>query len=196
MNASDEDFRLADFKQSVSGDAADVAQKLQERHKLCSFTSHPTQPITVAWEETWSSTEVNTRDPNGEVLVHKLGQILRNTAQTFQDPFFPADVSSLFVDPTQAEKNKAAASTARLDEDAFLAGKDVQNDISWQRVKDIGNPNDKPVVFHLIDFIPLSSSFARRRLKYCCILQVFSGSVSPEDVQQGQLGNCCESTSD
>ena len=146
MSPRDEELRIAEFKDVSGADAADLLQKLQERHKLCSFTSHPTQPITVAWEETWSSTRVNTRDPNGEVLVHKLGHILRSSSKTFKDPFFPPDVSSLFVDASQADKNVSAASSDRFDQDAFLAGKDVRRDVCWKSVKDIGNPNDKPVV--------------------------------------------------
>jgi hypothetical protein len=79
-------------------------------------------------------------------MIKQLGQLLRDSNQRFSDPFFPADVSSLFVDPSQAEKNKSAVSTARFDEDAFLAGRDVQRDVSWKRIADIGNPNDTPVV--------------------------------------------------
>ncbi len=79
-------------------------------------------------------------------MIKKLGQLLRDSNQTFSDPFFPADVSSLFVDPSQADKNKSAASSARFDEDAFLAGRDIERDVSWRRVAEIGNPNETPVV--------------------------------------------------
>ncbi len=88
-------------------------------------------------------------------MIKQLGQLLRDSNQHFSDPYFPADVSSLFVDPSQADKNKSAASSARFDEDAFLAGKDIQRDVSWQRVAEIGNPKDKPVVPTLHTFYVL-----------------------------------------
>lgn len=144
---SDLEEKLSEFEQNVGDKATNLLKKLQDRHWPCSLKSHPNQPSSIAWEESWSSTNIGTRDPNGEVLIHQLGQILRDSNQRFVDPYFPADVSSLFVDPSQAEKNKAAASTERFDQDAFLAGKDVQRDVVWHKVDDIGNPREKAVVW-------------------------------------------------
>ncbi len=79
-------------------------------------------------------------------MIKQLGKLLRDSNQKFSDPFFPAEVASLFVDPSQADKNKAAVSTARFDQDAFLAGKDVMRDVCWKRVAEIGNLKETPVV--------------------------------------------------
>ena len=138
--------RFAEFRQTVGDEAAGLLKKIQDRHRPCSFTSHPPQAASIVWEESWSSTKAGTRDPNGEVLIHKLGQLLRQSKQKFADPFFPADVSSLFVDPSQADKNISAAKTGRTDQDAFLAGTNISRDVVWKRVDEIGNPNEKAVV--------------------------------------------------
>ena len=100
----------------------------------------------MTWEETWSSTQAGSRDSNGELLLEQLGNILRESKTTFADPYFPADYTSLFVDPSQVSKNKSAAASFRSDEQPFLAGKDVVNDIVWKSANEIGNPREKPVV--------------------------------------------------
>jgi hypothetical protein len=167
--------------------ASDLIQRLQNRHRPCCFDLHPSQVISTVWEETWSSDRPGTRDHSGEIMIKQLGQLLRDSNQRFEDPFFPADSSSLFVDPTHVEKNRFAQKTGRSDEDPFLAGRDVQRDVSWKRVAEIGNPREIPVV-------PTADIFLQSDvLLIPCVGQVFSGSVSPEDVKQGALGNCCKS---
>jgi hypothetical protein len=143
------ELKIEGFRRTAGGPAADLLQKLQNRHQQCSFSTHPSKAISITWEETWSSDKAGTRDQNGETMIHHLGQLLRDSNQKFSDPFFPAEVSGLFVDPSQADKNRAAATTARFDEDAFLAGKDIARDVSWKRVAEIGNPKETPVVQEL-----------------------------------------------
>uniref|UniRef100_A0A7S0M852 Calpain catalytic domain-containing protein n=1 Tax=Cryptomonas curvata TaxID=233186 RepID=A0A7S0M852_9CRYP len=120
----------------------------------------PAAPTVEEWEETWSGTQPS-RDPKGDALVKSLIEAVKASGKKFSDPHFPADNSSLFADPANAFANEGAEQTFRKDQDPFLAG---VSGIQWKRPAEIGNPNATPVVF--------------------------SGSISPDDVAQGRLGNC------
>jgi hypothetical protein len=65
---------------------------------MVSPLAHPSEPYVKCWEETWSPFEFS-RDPEGEVMLKALAEALRAKRALFQDPLFPADSSSLFVDP-------------------------------------------------------------------------------------------------
>jgi hypothetical protein len=139
---------------------ADLAEQIYNRRRMIDAEKVPAAPTVEEWEESWSGSQPS-RDPKGEALVKSLIDALKASGTKFSDPHFPADNSSLFADPANAFANEGAEQTFRKDQDPFLAG---VKGIAWKRPADIGNPAATPVVF--------------------------SGSISPDDVAQGRLGNC------
>ena len=115
-----------------------------------------------SWEEQWTN-ETESRDPSGERAVKQLGKALRSRALKFTDPDFPPTDSSLFRD--SSKRGGGGASTFRKDKDPFLAGVDK---LVWKRAAEIGNPEDKVVVFQASG----------------------EDAIQPDDISQGRLGDC------
>lgn len=138
----------------------DQVMEIYKRHQMINPLLHPTEPYCKCWEESWMPLE-ESRDPEGEEMVKRLAKCLRGKQAKFEDPTFPADMTSLFSDPGTAQRNENAQQTFRKDQDAFLAG---VKGIEWKRPHEWGVPGQKAVVW--------------------------SGGVDPDDVSQGRLGNC------
>mmetsp|Transcript_12336 Transcript_12336/g.29802 ORF Transcript_12336/g.29802 Transcript_12336/m.29802 type:complete len:591 (-) Transcript_12336:78-1850(-) len=100
------------------------------------------------------------RDKDGEKCVHELARLIRNKGSLFTDPTFPPTNASLFAN-SSSKDNSGVEQSFRKDQDPFLAG---VKGIVWKRPSEIATPGEKPVVF--------------------------SGTISPDDVAQGRLGNC------
>ena len=115
-------------------------------------------------EEQWDNFE-ETRDPDGELLMKIMVEAIQDSGKdSWIDPDFPPDNSSLFQDQLTAAEIEAIANgeqTFRKDKDPFLSG--VQ-DIQWKRAAEIGDP-DVPAV-------------------------IWSQDIHQDDIQQGRLGNC------
>lgn len=116
------------------------------------------------WEERWDNFE-ETRDPDGEIYLQIMHEAVKDSGQeSWIDPDFPPDSSSLFKDVLTADQLKGLqdqGQTFRKDQDQFLAG---VRGIEWKRPAEIFDP-DEPAV-------------------------VWSQDIHSDDIQQGRLGNC------
>jgi len=148
------------FELSYGKEALKILEALHERHEMVNPLAHPKEPYVKCWEETWSPFAYS-RDAEGEAMLKALAEFLKAENAKFEDPMFPAENSSLFEDPAEAEVNSSAQQTFRKDQDAFLAG---VTGIEWKRPKEWGNPEDQ--------------------------ISMWSGDIDPDDVAQGRLGNC------
>lgn len=148
------------FEKKHGHDTLQKVLDLYARHFMVNPLAHPKEPYIKCWEEKWCPL-TESRDPEGEKMLAELAKELRAKNGKFEDPTFPADDSSLFSDPHQSGANATAKQTFRKDQDPFLAG---ISGISWKRPDEWGNPGQKCVVW--------------------------SGGVDPDDVKQGNLGNC------
>lgn len=118
-----------------------------------------------SWAENWSNDKEHSRDAPGEDKILQLGKLLRAERAEFEDRYFPADDSSLYIDPTTAGANaKKKRGSFRTDEEAFLTGIDG---IEWKRPYEIYGSIGA-------DSLP----------------KAFVGDIDPDDVAQGNLGNC------
>lgn len=148
------------FQDRHSKMVLEEVMEIYKRHQMINPLLHPTEPYAKCWEERWVPLE-ESRDPDGEEMVARLANGLRAKRTKFEDPTFPADFTSLFSDPSTAQRNENAQQTFRKDQDAFLAG---VKGIEWKRPEEWGMPGQKSVVW--------------------------SGGIDPDDVSQGRLGNC------
>ena len=121
------------------------------------------------WEESWTRDDIGMRrqtkrDMAGENRVLDMGEELRTSGGTFEDPDFPPDDSSLFGaggrSSRQAAQRGLGQEEWRRDKKAFLAGKKVV----WQPPSKIMDVDMTPVMF--------------------------SGGIEADDIKQGELGNC------
>ena len=117
-----------------------------------------------AWAENWSNDKEHSRDAPGEDKTLELMQLLHKEGKDFEDRYFPADNSSLYSDPSKAGANSKKKKSFRTDEDAFLTG--IEN-IEWKRP------------YEMYGSIGAESKPA-----------AFVGDIDPDDVAQGNLGNC------
>ena len=120
------DYLVKAFEDSFGKECLALVAHLNDRHMMKNPLEHPEQPYAYCFEETWSPVAPS-RDPGGEALVNKIGQILRASGKQFEDPFFAADPSALFADVSQASANANAKAGFRTDQAPFLAGRtDIQ----------------------------------------------------------------------
>lgn len=97
-------------------------------------------------------------------MVLQLATRIRADGGLFEDRFFGADDSALYSDPAKAGANAKKKRSFRKDQDAFLAG--IEG-VQWKRPADMygGVSEDEPPA-------------------------AFVGDIDPDDVAQGNLGNC------
>ena len=117
-----------------------------------------------SWAENWSNDKQHSRDAPGEDKVLELVKLLQAERAEFEDRYFPADDSSLYTDPSTAGANSKRKGSFRTDEDAFLTGIDR---VEWKRP------------YEMYGKIGEESKSA-----------AFVGDIDPDDVAQGNLGNC------
>ena len=115
------DYLVRAFEDSFGKECLALVAQFNDRHMMTNPLEHPEQPYAYCFEETWSPVAPS-RDPEGEALVSKIGQILRASGKQFEDPFFAADPSALFADVRQASANANAKAGFRTDQAPFLAG--------------------------------------------------------------------------
>ena len=136
---------LERFRSEAGDHAAECVKRLLERHNQCHPRPKFRDPISVVWEDSWSSTSlgnrdnqfVGTRDREGESIINMLGKELKGRNLKFTDPTFPPNVESLFVFPSAASKHAKLSGGGRIDTDAFLAGLDPTTNIKWCRPAEI-----------------------------------------------------------
>ena len=116
------------------------------------------------WDEKWSNDKVNSRDREGEAKTIELAQLLAQKRVEFTDRYFVAGDEALYSDPAQAGANAKKKGSFRKDTDAFLTG---ITGIEWKRPHEMYGgicADERPAAF--------------------------VGDIDPEDVAQGNLGNC------
>jgi hypothetical protein len=160
--------KLAEFEEKHGTHAGVLVKKLYTRHALVDPGKHASKPYLFTTQDTWWPLRPS-RDASGEQMVKELADLLRSSKSAkFEDPFFPADDTSLFADPTTAAaKSSAQQQTFRKDQDPFLAG---VTGIEWRRPAEFGDVSQKVV------------TWSGREGE--------GGGVDPDDVAQGRLGNC------
>ena len=154
-----------------AGGHADINALLEERnlhleelYERAEALAQQGQDLGEAWEEVWSASQ--RRDADGEAIIKELAQGLRRAGLIFTDHAFPANDAALFRAGGRGltdggESGKAAE--LRKDLAPFLAGF-APSDIQWKRASEIGPKGSSPVVF--------------------------SADLSPDDIAQGNLGDC------
>eukprot|EP01043_Picozoa_sp_COSAG02_P009578 COSAG02_NODE_327_length_24561_cov_92.867754_17_plen_735_part_00 len=157
-------LQAATLDEALHGGVDDVRKLLMQRVELNTLDGSDTKAVyTEQWEEKWDNFS-ESRDPDGEILIHRMVKLLTDTSTKWTDPDFPADNSSLFKGELSNDQIAAIADgeqTFRKDRDPFLAGVDG---IEWKRAADLLDP-DEPVV-------------------------VWSADIHSDDIQQGRLGDC------
>ena len=167
-----------------------VMNALNSRHAPCNFYVHPAAPKTFEWEERWSDSTA--RDPLGESMVRQLGAMIRQRKQNdpnfvFKDPFFPHSSSSLFVSDERTQRRTIKQT---------LLSPEMLRQVEWKRPNELPMYDGKPlevVLFctaFLLGFLDLT--LASDPL---LVAQIWDKDIREDDVQQGQLSNCCESLS-
>ena len=136
--------RCLEFQSVYGNEALKILMDLSERHEMLNPLKHPKEPYVRCWEEKWMPTGKNCRDVEGEEMVRKLAEFLKNKKTLFEDPIFAADNESLFADPADAVSRSNARQTFRKDQDEFLAG---VTGIEWKRPNEWGNPSDEVVIW-------------------------------------------------
>lgn len=104
-------MKLAEFAKTHGAKAAGLVKNIYTRHALVDPTKHPAKPYLFATEDTWWPLRPS-RDASGEQMVKELADLLRSSkGKKFEDPFFPADSTSLYaamVDPIAASSKSSA----------------------------------------------------------------------------------------
>ena len=186
--------KIDDFGREVGQTALDCVKKLNSRHACWHPKMSIKEPAAVVWEDSWSSkslgTKANqylgTRDRDGEVIVHILGEELRKKGIKFTDPTFPPSVESLFVYPSTSRIHSDMKAGKRIDTSIFLAGLDPASNIKWSRPSEVYNGETVQV-----SKMTLQPCNCRLNFRLIQIWASDGDKIKPDDVVQGRLGNCC-----
>jgi len=180
---------LVTFIETAGQEACEIVSELTFRH----WPRDSRQPCDDAFAdiiaEKWSPYKVNSRDIYGEHKVGELAAILKQKQILFEDPFFPAHDVSIYADPAKADANADVAQTLRKDQDLFLAG---VKGIEWKRPCDIGDPTWECRMFSGLaaDADAAGGKYQHALEKGMLDKHLHDLGIDPDDVAQGQIGNC------
>lgn len=132
----------------------------------CQWTLSAFQSVIHLVHDRWDESWADGRDMDGEELLAELAAEHRANGSQFNDDRFPANDSSLFMrGSADTGSRPSAAGVLRHDQKPFLQSR--SHEVEWKSPSEILDVNAKPVIF--------------------------SGGIEPDDIHQGELGNCSQS---
>jgi hypothetical protein len=147
------DGLLQEFALKVGANAGRILQAMHARHVPMDFKSYLSDPISVTWEDSWSTELSETRDPQGAEMLKQLAAELKSKNVKFTDPYFPPDATSLYVDSSRKFQD-------------FLEGHYPSN-IEWKRPEQLFPDKTLKVIYK-------SSSFLMKALEFFRLVTVLS----------------------
>ena len=145
--------------------AATARRRLQSRMQEMNgfYDGQASQSVLHLVHDRWDESWADGRDMDGEELLAELAAEHRANGTQFNDDRFPANDSSLFMrGSSDTGSRPSAAGVLRHDQKPFLQSR--SHEVEWKSPSEILDVNAKPVIF--------------------------SGGIEPDDIHQGQLGNC------
>eukprot|EP00286_Rhodomonas_abbreviata_P011808 CAMPEP_0181323370 /NCGR_PEP_ID=MMETSP1101-20121128/19748_1 /TAXON_ID=46948 /ORGANISM="Rhodomonas abbreviata, Strain Caron Lab Isolate" /LENGTH=994 /DNA_ID=CAMNT_0023431391 /DNA_START=45 /DNA_END=3029 /DNA_ORIENTATION=+ len=176
---------LDKLKNTFGQRACDIVSKLHTKHHVEDPFAVPQYADHRVHESFWTLS-ADSRDMEGEGMVKELASLIHNAnlerqrqglpAEKFVDPHFPPTLLSLFADEASIGAHGGGGASFRRDLDPFLSVIKDLKDIQWKRPVEIGDPNKRPVIYS--------------GKKDPMTGELIAGGIDPEDVGQGNLGNC------